>query len=88
MADPKEPSQPIAIFANVMRVRHTATEFFIDFGQLSLDKQGVASLVCPPIVTTPAHAKQILKLLEETIRQYEQTNGEIKVPARPKETIQ
>jgi hypothetical protein len=61
-------------------VRHTALEFFLDFGQHVLDQPGSISLVSPPMVTTPAHAKQILSALRENIAKYEAKYGEIEVP--------
>jgi len=80
MADPKNEALPNALFFNVMRVRHTATEFFLEFAQHVLDQPGAASLVGPPLVTTPAHAKQILAALRENIAKYEAKYGEIQVP--------
>jgi hypothetical protein len=81
MADPKNEALPNALFFNVMRVRHTALEFFLDFGQHVLDQPGSISLVSPPLVTTPAHAKQILGALRDNIEKYEAKYGEIAVPS-------
>jgi len=86
MADPKSPQLPLAAFANVARVRHTAAEFYIDFGQLAMDQAGVASLISR-LVMTPQHTKLLLKALTENIAKYENRYGEIEVPPPPKDEV-
>jgi hypothetical protein len=84
MADPKNPTTtPEPRFTNVARVRHTDTEFYLEFGQLSLDQPGVASLVSL-LVMTPQHAKSLATVLSSNVDLYESRHGEIKVPTSPK----
>lgn len=85
MADPNPPPvAPEPRFTNVARVRHTSTEFYIDFAQLSLDQAGMANLVSA-LVMTPQHAKSLVKTLAENIAKYEAKNGEIHLPQPPVE---
>ena len=77
MADPKGTPLPPAQYANVMQVSHTAREFFFIFGQLAPGQpSGVAHLVSQ-LVTSPQHAKSILRALTENIERYEQRFGVI-----------
>jgi hypothetical protein len=59
-----------------MQVRHTRTEFFLQFGQSSVERAGVAHLV-DSLVTTPSHAKAILNALRTNIERYEERFGPI-----------
>ena len=81
MADPKESLLPPAQYMNVMRVRHTAREFFFEFGQSS-DGSGSAAHLVAALVTSPHHAKQMLLALRENIGKYEEAFGVIPEPQR------
>ncbi len=90
MADPKTVATvaPQHVFTNVARVRHTGSEFYLEFGQQSLDQPGVAGVVSF-LVMTPQHAKLLLVALQGNIGKFEAANGEIALPPRPeKGTIQ
>lgn len=88
MADPKPSVIPEARFTNVARVRHSPTEFFIDFAQLLHDQEGLASLVAY-LVMTPQHAKALQKALSDNIGKYEAKHGQIPLPPPPKkESVQ
>ena len=77
MADPKSPPLPPAHYINLMQVSHTAREFFLAFGQIAPGQQsGVAHLVTQ-LVTSPQHAKAMLRALEDNIRRYEERFGAI-----------
>ena len=83
MADQRNvpaPPAPPAPYANIMQVTHTRAEFFLVFGQVLPQQQGSAHLISQ-IVTSPQHAKQILRALADNIRRYEEKFGEI--PAEP-----
>ena len=58
---------------------HTQREFYFDLGQLIDETSGVASLIAR-LVTTPEHAKAVLKVLGENIRKYESRFGPIPDP--------
>jgi len=63
---------------NVMQVTHTEREFFFAFGQISPQNVdvGMAHMISL-LVTSPEHAKEIMKVLQESIRKYEATFGPI-----------
>ena len=76
MADQKNPPLPAAPYVNSMQVTHTKTEFYFIFGQLQPQSAGVAHLVSQ-IVTSPAHAKQVMLALQDNIQKYEGKFGTI-----------
>ena len=86
MADQKTAPLPPAQFINTMRVRHSQNEFYFDFGQISDvgdGASGIAHLIAT-IVTTPAHAKAMLRALETNIGLFEQRFGLIEESAPQK----
>ena len=90
MADPKTLATiaPEHRFTNAAVVKHTASEFYLQFGQMSLDQRGLASVVSF-LVMTPQHAKLLLAALKENIAKFEAANGEIALPPPPdKGTVQ
>jgi len=60
-------------YANHLAVGFNAYEFIFDFGQ-SYSDNGHAELYTR-IITCPAHAKELLKILKESVAQYEQEYG-------------
>ena len=88
MADPKDTILPPAKYFNLMRVSHSAREFFFELAQAG-QAPGIASLV-ERVVTSPAHAKAMLKAMAENILKYEQQFGEIPEdePAKTEKEIQ
>lgn len=90
MADLKPPqaAPPEHRFVNVAQVRHSQTEFYLEFGQFVLNQPGVANLMAS-LVMTPQHAKLLLRALAENLGKFESKHGEIELPpALPKEQIQ
>ena len=63
-------------YANYFQVGYNAFEFLLDFGQLYSD--GKQERYHTRIVTSPSYARELLKVLGESIEQYEQTFGPIK----------
>ncbi len=64
------------IYSNLAIITHSPAEFVIDFTRIL---PGVPKAkVFARIIMTPQHAKLLLKALEENIRKYESTFGEIK----------
>ncbi len=61
-------------YANMAVISHTQNEFLIDFALLQ--PQGSA-LVVARVITSPRHAKALLRSLAENIRRYEATFGPI-----------
>jgi hypothetical protein len=61
-------------YANYFMVGHNAYEFLIDFGQMYTEKQ---VQIHTRIVTGPPYAKELLKVLAQSIEQYQAQFGEI-----------
>jgi hypothetical protein len=62
-------------YANYFQVGHNACEFVLDFGQLYSD--GRAERFHTRIVTSAPYAKEFLKVLGESVEQYENKFGYI-----------
>jgi len=63
-------------YANYFEIGHNAFEFLLDFGQLYSD--GKQEQIHTRIVTSPSYAKELLKVLGESVERYEQNFGSIK----------
>jgi hypothetical protein len=61
-------------YANMAVIAHTKDEFMIDF---ALAYPGQPPMVSSRIITSPQHAKALLKSLEDNLRRYEERFGEI-----------
>lgn len=76
-----ELSEEIAegVYANLAMIAHSSSEFVIDFIRLmpGVPKAKVKSR----IVVTPEHAKRLLTALQDNIKKYEATFGEVKQSA-------
>ena len=65
------------IYSNFAIITHSAAEFIIDFTRVV---PGVPKAkVYARIITTPQHAKMLLKALSENISKFEARFGEIKI---------
>jgi len=66
------------VYANFFMIANNPSEYIIDCGRIvpGLPNARIYSR----IMTTPQHAKQLLKLLQQNIEQYEKQYGEIKIP--------
>ncbi len=64
------------IYANLAMIAHSSSEFVIDFIRMmpGVPKAKVKSR----IVVTPEHAKRLLHALEDNIKKYEASFGEVK----------
>jgi len=61
-------------------IAHTADEFIFDF---VLVMPGQQPVVTSRLVTSPRHAKALLRSLEDNVKRYEARHGRIPEPARP-----
>ena len=69
------------IYSNLAIITHSPAEFIIDFTRVV---PGVPKAkVHARIITTPQHAKMLLKALQENIDKFEARFGEIKSAAPP-----
>lgn len=62
-------------YANYFQIGENALEFVIEFGQLYSDEP--APLIHTRIITSPTYAVQLLSLIEDALRQYEEQFGPI-----------
>lgn len=65
------------IYANLAMIVHSPTEIVIDFARImpGMPKTKVLSR----IIMTPMHAKLLYKALEDNIKKFEKSFGEIKI---------
>ena len=69
-----------AVYSNLALITHSASEIIIDFARMlpNIPKAKVHAR----IVTTPLHAKLLLRALSENLEKYEAQFGEIKTHNR------
>lgn len=65
------------VYSNIVRIGHSPYEFMLDFGQFQ--PEGKRAFMDVRVITSPQHAKAILKALEENITRYEKKYGKIGV---------
>lgn len=63
-------------YANYFQVGHNMLEFILDFGQSFSD--GRAEYFHTRIITSPSYAQELLRVLQDSIRQYESVFGPIR----------
>jgi len=75
-----DPHQGTGVYSNLMMISHRQEEFILDFlflqPQRSPQGQAVATLRSR-VITSPEHAKRILRALQENVRRYEESFGPI-----------
>jgi len=65
------------IYSNLAIITHSPAEFILDFTRIV--PGAPKAKVFARIITTPQHAKMLLKALKENIEKYEARFGEIKL---------
>ncbi|MBD3181289.1 DUF3467 domain-containing protein [Candidatus Poribacteria bacterium] len=63
------------VYSNIVRIGHSPYEFMLDFGQYQ--PEGKKAFMDVRIITSPQHAKAVVKALSENIAKYEQQYGKI-----------
>jgi hypothetical protein len=84
MTDPKPVPVKVTIdeatsqgqYVNFANILHNPTEFVMDFGRVVPGRPDVK--VLSRILTTPYHAKQFLRALQQNVEIYERSFGEIR----------
>lgn len=75
-----DPHQASGVYSNLMMISHRKEEFVLDFLFLQPQQlpqgRSVAALRAR-VVTSPEHAKRILRALQENLRRYEDSFGVI-----------
>jgi len=70
------------VYSNFVIITHSASEFVLDFARMLPGAQ--KAKVFSRILTTPQHAKALLRTLEDNIKKFENEHGEIRlVPNEP-----
>jgi hypothetical protein len=68
-------------YANFFKVGYNAYEFIIDFCQFypanGCCHESEKAELCERFITSPAYAKALLKVLEKSVKEYEETFGYI-----------
>ena len=80
MAVQADPATSLGVYANLMMVSHRKEEFILDF--LFVPPQQTRGQTDPRrlrsrVITTPEHAKRIVRALQENIQRYEASFGAI-----------
>jgi len=68
-------------YSNLVLINHSENEFLIDFA--FIQPQAPHARVRSRIISSPRHAKKIMRALEENIRRYEERFGTIEEPTFP-----
>ena len=79
MAIQADPATGLGVYANLMMVSHRKEEFILDFLFVP-PQQGNATQTAAlrsRVITTPEHAKRIVRALQENIQRYESAFGAI-----------
>jgi len=69
------------LYTNLALITHSETEFLLDF--LFLQPQTPKTKVLARIISSPVHAKRLLRALEDNIRKYEARFGKIDAGDEP-----
>jgi len=67
------------VYSNALQISHSRTEVIFDFLSLTPPQGQLVSRV----ITSPAHAKQILAALGENLKKYESQHGAITAAEAP-----
>ncbi|PKN01785.1 MAG: DUF3467 domain-containing protein [Elusimicrobia bacterium HGW-Elusimicrobia-1] len=65
-------------YSNLALISHSESEVVLDF--VFVQPQAPKARVRSRVITSPLHAKRLLKALEENLKNYESRFGEIKMP--------
>jgi len=75
-----DPQTGTGVYSNLMMISHRKEEFILDFlfvqPQRAAQGTSIASLRSR-VITSPEHAKRILRALQENVRRYEDSFGVI-----------
>jgi hypothetical protein len=86
-----DPATAVGAYANLLMISHRREEFVLDFlfvqPQRGPAGEAVATLRSR-VISSPAHAKRVLRALEENLRRYEAAFGEIEEAEDPPTTVQ
>ena len=75
-----DPKTATGVYANMMMVTHRPEEFVLDYlfaPPQTPDAEESVALLRSRVIVAPAHAKRILRALEDNLRRYEANFGPI-----------
>lgn len=70
---------PGAEYANAMQINHNKDEMHLMF----LNIMGMSGRVTGKLITSPGHFKRMIGAMQENLKKYENTFGEVKVTDTP-----
>lgn len=70
---------PGAEYANAMQINHNKDEMQIMY----LNVMGVSGKVTGKIITSPGHFKRMINAMQDNLKKYEESFGEVKVSEGP-----
>ena len=70
---------PGAEYANAMQVNHNKDEFQMMY----INLMGTSGRVTGKVITTPGHYKRMIIAMQDNLKKYEETFGEVKEAAAP-----
>jgi len=73
------------IYSNLALIAHSPQEIIIDFARVM--PGAPKTRVLSRIIMTPAHAKMLLKALEDNVKKYEAQFGQIKIQGESDKSI-
>ena len=75
------------VYANALQISHTKEEFIMDFLMIAPPVGATAGsttgAVTARVITSPGHMKRILSAIQDNIRRYEKSFGEIRQADEP-----
>ncbi|MFZ2187814.1 MAG: DUF3467 domain-containing protein [Candidatus Moraniibacteriota bacterium] len=71
------------VYANAMQVLHTKQEFVLDF----MNMFPPAGTLNARVIVSPAHLKQMIRVLEGNLGKYEASFGKVEASEAPSSTI-
>lgn len=79
MAIQADPATSLGVYANLMMVSHRKEEFILDFLFVPPQQPAGAQTAAlrSRVITTPEHARRIVRALQENIQRYEAAFGGI-----------
>lgn len=79
MAIQADPATSLGVYANLMMVSHRKEEFILDFLFVPPQQAGAnqSAALRSRVITTPEHAKRIVRALQENVQRYEAAFGVI-----------
>lgn len=67
------------LYSNFVMINHTENEFVLDFAYVA--PGAPEAKVRARVISTPRHAKRLLRALSQNVERYEQRFGPIEIPA-------